>query len=309
MTLSADEQTTLQQLIESIYVHHAMDIHVTQTTLASLKTMFSEVDSSQISTTIFEHLDQESQIALAKTLDIPTLGAIFALYHNMHHLYILFSSLSPDTQNQVLAFLKKHHPDKFNQLQTKEVAQAPSPTTTPNDAPKTASIDGLDPDPYKGALLLFQTSTYTVQDAEHYAKTVIRQLSNPDLNSLCQKIITTIKTKKLSLSNKKAFALYLKTYFFFDPILMQLPSTAKFLPPHLDPLIVALNAMPDHQWKLKILNQLPFNILKITLRLLKNHEKMAHFEKRNLYCKVYNDISSVLNQPEAKRIKQALPLT
>ena len=302
-TLSDIQQHSLNALIEQVYVDHATNIHLSQDLFESVKLLFKSLDSYSIKTALFHHFNQETQINLAKALDFESVGDIFVHYHDMHRLSIIFSSFSPQTQTQILQHLKTHSPSKFNQFQTKEVVREDSENVITHSA---THFDSLGTQPLKASLTLFQSPQFTNADASQFAKLLIRQHSNPDLTSLGATILTTLKNKNLALSNKKAFEIYLKSYYFFDPLLAHLPALTKYMPAHIDPLLTALHAMPNNDWKIKVLNQLPHSALKIGLTMLKNHEKLQNQAKRKIYSTLLHDIGTMLALPEAKRIKHTM---
>jgi hypothetical protein len=63
--------------------------------------------------------------------------------------------------------------------------------------------------------------------------------------------------------------------------------------------------MPNDEWVVKLLNQLPQTVIQIALERLSGFESVPEFKKRQIYSKLFKSIQANLHHAFADKVKLA----
>ena len=73
----------------------------------------------------------------------------------------------------------------------------------------------------------------------------------------------------------------------------------------LDMFLMGLDHLPTDVWKIKVMNQLPEFIIKMSLQRLQIFERIQNLKKRNLFCKLFELVKQSLDLDYANHIRFA----
>lgn len=248
----------------------------------------------------------EEKITIVSRLERIDLNELFEFSEDFSLLKLLFKEFDSQTQLSILKHIYKKDSIKYTilrELSTEKVSMVGGVLVKKKDVVSTV----IDQD--KEALLNYFQSSKKSFSAY---KAVIKNLSNKyeldDLEILMKKIIEEFVRINYPMNNQNEFKVHLKFYYVVEHFVENFPKLEQILVPLVDPFLMALKKMPSSKWTIKILNQFPVLTLRRLIKVLSRYESIPQFEKRNLYCKILNDINSNLKNEENVNIRIAVSL-
>jgi|GEM_PF-4766366 len=155
-------------------------------------------------------------------------------------------------------------------------------------------------------LQLIQKSSLTPDQFSDIGKQLSQAYDTLALEAMLVRLVSTFNAVNIPMNTPKTFAMHLRLYFLIDEFINIYPSLQKPLAVMMESLVAFLKDLPEGPWVVKILNQFPVYYLKFILGRLARYERIPSFEKRNLYCKLFNDNKQNLNIKESKQVRFAL---
>lgn len=303
-TLSAPQLQFAGPFLKDVFVHNKTNIDVfSEDDIRTIATLLTSVKESHMKTAIIKSLSEKTIEQLFPSFTANDLTSLFLGHPSFSYLSNIFKTLTETQQIKLLTALFNQNKEKymeFKSLLAYKVSMLGGIIVKQDQVLKKFL------DREKHIILdLFESPSKTTEDIITISKKFEQKYDFEDLELLSQELITTFTVKKIALTNAATFAIYLKFFYFIDPFVARFQSLSTSIKPLLDVVLTSLQSMPDIEWAIKILNQLPPAILQDCLRLLKSHPTLSQFEKRQSYSKLLKDIERHCMSDEGENIRFA----
>lgn len=248
-------------------------------------------------------LDTELQLQIALQFEDEHLLNVFMFHEDHPFLKRLFQAVKGPQQQIILQELYKTHKDVYSLLKP---LVGHDMSMIGGILVKDEHVVSQFIEKEKLAILSQILSTrHTVQHMDSFSRELNARYEKHDLHHLCQSLVSSFINKNISISSQENFACHLKFYHFLVPYLVIFPELKAYVTPALDMFLTSLNRMPNDEWVVKLINQLPQTVIQIALERLGNFESVAEFKKRQIYSKLFKSIQANLHQPFADKVKLA----
>ncbi len=275
----------------------------TEDELSTISTLISSVKEARMKTSIIAALSEETVNVLYSSFTEKELTSLFLGHDSFTYLSSIFKSLPEEQQTTLLTDLFNHHKNKYTEfklLLPYKVSMLGGILVRQDQVLKKFL------EREKHIILdLFESESKTIDDIKTLSETFGKKYDLEDLELLCQELVTTFTVKKIALSDATTFNIYLKFFYFIDPFVSKFEALQLSIKPLLDVVLMTLKAMPNIEWAIKVLNQLPPGVLQSCLRLLKTHPTLSQFEKRQSYSKLLKDIEKHCFSDDGENIRFA----
>jgi hypothetical protein len=215
---------------------------------------------------------------------IQTAALFFPLVLEKSFKQLFFERLDPDTQLDFLETLPESELSYLLPVDEEETVQEASEPKPQEKTPE--SLRQL----FMDLIGLIQDSTLSPAKAHSLAKKKVGILHETQQTSLAKALISQLIALNIPINTPQNFGAYLRFYMILNLFSPKHPAIAKAMIPLIEKTILALNSLPNKQWVIKVLDQLPVGIIEFIIRRLQAYEKVTNFEKRMMYCKLLLDI-------------------
>lgn len=289
--------------LEEVFLHQKKGLSVdNDDQLFTVKVLLLSVPTVEMKQKIAQALTLDSQMGVSKLFDHNQLVDFFHYLSDINALKRIFQEQSDTKKHPLLQALYKVDKAKYTTL--KELMAHKVSMIDGAIVPQDKAIQRT----LKKDMLLCLTFIGDPKKKQSQIKILHKHLDSTyeldALEQLTSMVIYQFSRLNIPIKNQQHFMSHLKFYHFIMPYLMLFPSLNSQLNHTIDTLIMALKDMPDGLWVVKIIGQLPKEMIRETLHQLKRFEHIAQFEKRNVYCKLLKEIRNNLNAPEAQVIRQ-----
>lgn len=252
---------------------------------------------------VFSRLSADSQIRLAPHLTEADLEEFFISVQDFLVLEKVFKTLPKTVQNTVLKALYRVNTAKYRLLKnfSQDKISMVGHLLIKQDHVLKKMIEKEKQD----ILDAIFDPRLSFENTMLLSKTCEKKYEIEDQELLAISIIDEFKTLHVGFDSPENCAIYLKFFHFIDLFLIAFPSLESRLTPILDIIVTSLDRFPDGIWIVKVLGQFPLSTIRTTLGTVMGYEKIKNFEKRNLYCRILNDIKQNIDHPEAGSIRFA----
>jgi len=304
LSLLSDEQVHYSgTFLEDVFLHHKKGLSIdVDPQVETVRVLLLSVPTDDMKQRVFEALDLPTQLRLAKQLNGAQLFDVFCFTQDMTALKRLFQELSDSRKQTLLRELYKVDKTKYAAL--KELIAHKVSMIGGHIIPQSKAVQEKLKKDVQLCLAIIKHPQKTPQHIKLLNKHVDSKYELEELEQLTALVIRQFSTLKIAIKSQQHFMVYLKFYHFIMPYLMLFPSLKAHLTQTIDTLIMALKDMPTGRWVVKLMAQLPKEMIRETLQQLKRFERIAQFEKRNVYCTLLKDIKDNLNAPEAAVVRQ-----
>ena len=126
------------------------------------------------------------------------------------------------------------------------------------------------------------------------------------LESMGQLVLETFIGLKISLATPASFLMHLKCHLYHDYLMSEAPNgRISAYAQLLDQLVGALAQMPDGDWVMKVLAQMPRGALVQVMRRLKDGKQAPQEAQRKQSAKLLHEIGTRVDRPEFETVRLA----
>lgn len=262
--------------------------------------LIESFDPAELKILLIEALSESSQKALQKHFSPTTWSLYFEHWPDGQSLPDLFIAQPAERQKAILNHLFNTDRNRFTLLKPLATAEAHyvegiriehnSPSEKQLQSDVETLLDHLGDD------------TITIKKFTQSVSATEKQFDADQVESFYLKLIHGVKKMNIKLSNPQSFTCYLKLFSALNPAMPLFPILETALVTVLDNVLVTTAQLTEVSWQLTILDQLPQNCLKATIKRLKQFDTIREFEKRNLYGKLKGTLEQHLHDPKASNI-------
>ncbi len=233
---------------------------------------------------VFQDSDTTIELDEAQTTLTATL---FQAIQDKSFKQLFFNRLDPDTQFELLEVLPESELsyllpfDDEDQIQDITEPLPSTPGKQSNDSLKQIFLD---------LVAIVQDTSLSPAKAALKAEEKIKDLTDAQHIPLAKALISQLISLNIPINTPQNFGSYVRFYVVLNFLSPRNPAIAKAMIPIIEKTILALHALPNGQWIVKVLDQLPVGIIEFIIRRLSAYERVTHFEKRMMYCKLLLDI-------------------
>ena len=300
-----DEQLAFSAIyLEDVFAHRRQYLSgFDANQLDTIRQLIKTTPSAIMKFKLMAALDTELQLQISMQFEGEHLLSVFQFHEDHAFLKRLFQALKAPDQQTILQELYKTHKDIYTQLKP---LVGHDMSMIGGILVKDEQVVSQFIEKEKLAILSqILSPRHTPKHMDSFSRELNSRYEKHDLHHLCQSLISSFVNKNIPISSLENFSCHLKFYHFLVPYLVIFPELNPNIMPALDLFLTSLNRMPDDEWVLKLLNQLPQTVIQIALERLSGFESVAEFKKRQIYSKLFKSIQANLHQSFADKVKLA----
>ncbi len=269
--------------------------------LETISKLIQAVPTPLMKEAMLTYLDRATRSRVVNQLPIEEIHRLFS-YHNDHgFLENIFKTLSQKEKKSVLKTVYSQNKALYAKLQRAE--QPPQQQIEGVVIQKERVLEKIVEPKKQEVLDLLFNPHLSYEDAAKKGEGMFKHYEIEELDAFGQSIILAFSEYNVPMKDPATFLIHLKFYFFITSFLGHFPSLKKTIQPHIEALILSLRQLPNPEWIVKVLNQFPIDIIALVLKRLRHYEKIGNLEKRNTYCKLWNNIQSQIDRPEIGNVR------
>jgi hypothetical protein len=301
--LSTQQVDRAGRILEDIFLHEKRDLTLFQEDIELVLRIFRTGLKEKLKQAMLLAFNTNGQMALFNALNEEEQTALFEQSNDSVFQEKIFQWASHTLQMAWLKWIYTHDKTQYMVLKNR------IPQSTLFGA---VSVDSIQESPEMLAqevakILDWVCDSKVPQDKlTKYGKACSKKYTPDVLHSLIEQVTDEFMAMNMALRNQETFLVYLKFLGFMDPYLLQNPELVVKLSPLFEKVIIALKSFPNGGLVVKILNQFPSNSLITLIKRLAGYERIGNFEKRNIYCKLLNEIKHNSGIQEGQYVRFAL---
>lgn len=275
MTLSA-------QRLEALLLHPQQPIRLSEDELPAVLDLLPECSDNMICK-IFEGLHRESQFQVLNQMTMAMRHHFYEIYPELPLLALHFHQLSLADQEDLMRHLNTQRPPVYAALKrSSPLFRETAPASQERHSDEVFS---------SGLFSKLTTEVSSIEKALELAESLIETHKKNELLTIGKEVVDRFLTSYSYIGNKDVFQRYLYVVHFLDHLVVAQSGLDRYLP-ELTAQLIRVMAVMEESWILPVLTQLPLRFAEKVVQQLLHYERLADFEKRNMYCKLLNKVKS-----------------
>jgi hypothetical protein len=301
--LTQEEIEFSGDFLKTVFIEDKKNIDLKEHKIQTVIAIFKAVTSWKMKTSIIESLNSKHQKEILTILTKKEKHEFLLLSSNSKLTKYIFKSYSEKEQQKLLKTLFNQNRAKYQELKNSitEKIQLVGPIWLEKNTSSDTSIENEK----QHILNSILDSKLSFEDTAMLANRIKNNYELEDLEKIILSVAEHFTKLAMSMTNPETFLVHLKFHYFMSPFLKDFQKLQVLYKKLINECIFSLNTLPNEKWIIKVLNQFPLTIIKRILQTLMGHEKIADFNKRNIYCKILNKIKQNLDLKEAANIRFA----
>lgn len=301
---SDDEQRFSGQLLETIFYHRKMNLDsFTASELDIIATLIQSFSAHDAKYHIFHCLSSSTRREVICRLPDSDQVDFFMYWDDTKQLTQIFSDMDIHHQKVVLENVYAQRKDIYSRL--KPLVNDRLSMVNGIMIEKEHVLGAIMDREIQSVLTMVDDESSSLTSMSHYAQHLLDTYDIEDVDVFGKTLIVTFVRQRIPLRNKASFLKYLKLAHVLAPMDASITFDNRPYYVLVDRICIGLMGLPDVSWVIRVLNQFPVPMIRDVIRISASYERIASFEKRNLYCKLYTMIKKNMAAKNTDRIRLA----
>ena len=290
--------------LSDVFIEHHTDLSsFSENEISIIVKLIQTVTTNHMKRLMLAALAFDTQLIIIDHLDAIEKQQIFHYFDQLPLLEYLFQQLKPKQQQTLLTTLYQHDRRKYTALKklSSQRLQMKDGILIKQEHVLALFVNQEAED----TVTMITTKKTAADEMVKKAQSIQDKYDPKDCENLAKLVISKFSKLRLPITNQSHFKTYLNFYAYIDVFFSYYPTLSSELSEIFDQIINMLNSLPDDEWTIKVLNQLPISFIIYIIKKIKNHNAAKNLEQRNIYFKLYNMVTKHIKSKDAKRIRFA----
>ena len=300
-----DEQLAFSALfLEDVFYHNRQYLSSYDADqIDTIRVVIKSAPSTAMKYKLLSALDPDIQLHIVALFDGASVLEFFRYHQDKTFVKRVFQTLKAPLQQDVLQSLYK---DKKNVYQLLKPLVGHDMSMIGGILVKDEQVVSQFIEKEKLTLLSkIVSQRHSTIHMDAFGKELNGRYEKHDLAHLCSVLIASFTHKNIPINSTENFGSHIKFYHFLVPYLIMFPELNQHIIPAMDQFLVSLHRMPNDEWVVKLLNQLPQTIIQNALERLGSFESVGEFKKRQIYSTLFKSVKANIHHSFADKVKLA----